>query len=156
MKAAVFSDTHSCVSLMLEAVRKTHPDILIHLGDYERDADELRKEFPEIPLFSVCGNCDICHSSPEVDIVPIGPVKAFITHGHLYSVSWGSLDSLVYAAMEKDCKIAMFGHTHSPENCEIGGVKVLNPGSSGKGRTPTYAVVEVMENGGIAAEIREL
>ena len=58
--------------------------------------------------------------------------------------------------MEKDCKIAMFGHTHSPENCEIGGVKVLNPGSSGKGRTPTYAVVEVMENGGIAAEIREL
>jgi hypothetical protein len=33
-------------------------------------------------------------------------------------------------------------------------VKVLNPGTAGKGREPTWALLEVFENGGIAAEIR--
>ena len=39
---------------------------------------------------------------------------------------------------------------------EAGGVKVINPGTAGKGRDLTCAVIEVFENGGIAAEIREL
>lgn len=156
MKAAVFSDTHGNTALMKTAVRSIAPDVLIHLGDYERDADVLRAEFPEIPLFSVCGNCDICHTSPERDIIPLGKVKAFITHGHLYNVSWGNTDSLVYAAMEAGCGIALFGHTHEAENCEVAGVKLINPGTAGKGRNPTCAVIEVFENGGIASEIREL
>ena len=44
MKAAVFSDTHGVTSLMLEAVRRCRPDVMIHLGDYERDAERLREE----------------------------------------------------------------------------------------------------------------
>ena len=38
--------------------------------------------------------------APEKDVVQLGPVKAFITHGHLYNVSYGRVDSLVYAAQE--------------------------------------------------------
>ena len=155
MKAAVFSDTHSNVAMMVRTVRSLRPDVIIHLGDCERDTDILRAEFPEIPLYAVCGNCDVFPFSPETDVVPLGSVKAFITHGHLYNVRYGT-DSLVYAAMEKDCKIAMYGHTHIPDSSEAGGVRVINPGSAGKGRAPTFALVEVMENGGIAAEIREL
>ena len=30
MKAAVFSDTHGVTSLMLEAVRRCRPDVMIH------------------------------------------------------------------------------------------------------------------------------
>ena len=50
MKAAVFSDTHSNTAKMVEAVRSAMPDVLIHLGDFERRtpavkayAKELRK-----------------------------------------------------------------------------------------------------------------
>lgn len=156
MKAAVFSDTHGVTSLMLEAVRRCRPDVMIHLGDHERDAERLREEFPEIPLYCVCGNCDIGGRAPDTDIVPLGPVKAFITHGHLFNVKYGRLDSLVYAAMEQGARIAMFGHTHEADYEEIGGVKVINPGTAGAGRRLTWALVEVFDNGGIACEIRDI
>ena len=156
MKAAVFSDTHGNTALMLEAVRRTRPDVLIHLGDYERDAEQLRREFPEIPLYSVCGNCDFAPLSPLTDIVPLGCVKALICHGHTYAVEYNNIDRLVYAAQEQGAKIAMFGHTHSAYNGEVGGVRLLNPGTAGKGRHLTYAWVEIFDNGGIAGEIRAL
>lgn len=156
MKAAVFSDTHTNTALMVEAVRRCRPDVIIHLGDHDRDTNVLRVEFPEIPLYDVCGNCDLYPAAPDTEIVPLGPVKAFITHGHLYNVEYDRLDSLVYAAQEQGAKLAMYGHTHRPLYEEIGGVKVLNPGSSGKGMKPTWALVEVFDNGGIACEIREL
>ena len=155
MKVAVFSDTHTNTARMLDAVRKTKPDAIIHLGDHERDTLCLKQEFPEIPLYNVCGNCDFSPTAPAKAVVSLGPVKAFLTHGHLYHVDRNT-DSLVYAAMEAGCKIAMFGHTHVPENTEFGGVTVLNPGTAGKGRKLTYAMVEIFDNGGIACEIRDL
>ena len=130
-------------------------DVIIHLGDHDRDTICLKSEFPEIPLFSVRGNCDFFTTAPDRDIVPLGPVKAFITHGHLYNVDW-STDSLAYAAQEAECQIAMFGHTHEAMNGELGSIRLLNPGTAGKGRILTYAWVEVNENGGIATEIRKL
>ena len=156
MKAAVFSDSHGETSLMMEAVRRTRPDVIIHLGDHDRDAVELRHAFPEIPLYSVCGNCDLMPLAPARDTVPLGPVKAFITHGHLYSVKFGRVDSLVYAAMEAGANIALFGHTHEPMNEQIGGVHIINPGTAGKGRRLTWALLEVFDNGGVYCSIKEL
>ncbi len=152
--AAVFSDTHGNIALAVDALRRSRPDLMIHLGDHARDAEALHALFPEIPLYSVCGNCDLASGVPDTDIVPLGPVKAFITHGHRYQVDWGRLDYLVYAAQEAGAQIAMFGHTHEAYNGEMGGVKLLNPGSAGKGRSPSWALVRVWENGGIACEIR--
>ena len=155
MKVAVFSDTHSNTAKMVEAVRSARPDVLIHLGDFERDAEVLRREFPDIPLYNICGNCDFYPKAPSKAVVTLGPVKAFLTHGHLYNVDW-STDSLVYAAQEAECQSAMYGHTHSAENGETAGVKLLNPGTAGKGRELSYAMAEIFENGGIATEIRKL
>lgn len=93
--------------------------------------------------------------SPLCEIVPLGPVRAFICHGHSYHVKY-SLDSLVYAAQEQQAKIAMFGHTHMPFNEDIDGVRVINPGSAGMGRKPSFALVEVFDNSGIYCEIKEL
>ena len=155
MKAAVFSDTHSNTALMVEAVRRSRPDVIIHLGDHERDTAVLQREFPDIPLYAVQGNCDFGSAAPMWDIVPLGPVKAFITHGHMYNVKY-STDSLVYAAQEQGAKIALYGHTHVADREEIGGVQVLNPGTAGKGRKLTWATVEVFGNGGIAFEIKDL
>ncbi len=94
--------------------------------------------------------------SPARDTVQLGPVKAFITHGHLYSVKFGSVDSLVYAAMEQGASLALFGHTHEPMNKQLGGVTILNPGTAGKGRRLTWAMLTIFDNGGIACDIKEL
>jgi putative phosphoesterase len=155
MNAAVFSDTHGNTARMVEAVRRTRPDVLIHLGDYERDTRVLRREFPETPLYSVCGNCDYGSRGLLADVVPLGPVRAYITHGHRYNVDW-NVDSLVYAAQERECQLALYGHTHRADSQEIGGVKVVNPGTAGQGYRLSYAWITVFDNGGIAVEIRDL
>lgn len=156
MKAAVFSDTHRNTALMLQTVRRVRPDVILHLGDHDRDTDELRLEFPEIPLYCVRGNCDLASSAPDTEVVQLGPVKAFLAHGHQFGVDWGRLDSLVYAAQEAGAQLVLYGHTHRADYEEIGGVKVVNPGTAGKGRELTWALIEVFDNGGIACEIRPL
>ncbi len=156
MKAAVFSDTHSCTALAVEAVRRCRPELIIHLGDYARDAQTIHEEFPEIPMYSVRGNCDIGSDAPDTDVVPMGPVKVFITHGHLYNVRYGDCTRLVYAAMEAGAKIAAFGHTHEALYEEMGGLTVLNPGTAGMGRRLTWATIDVAENGGFAVDIKNL
>lgn len=156
MKIAVFSDTHGNTGKMLRTVEALRPDAVVHLGDYERDTEGLKKAFPDIPLYQVCGNCDVNSTGPVDAVVSFGPVKTLLTHGHRYSVDWGRLDSLVYAAQERECRLVFFGHTHMPEYTEIGGVTVINPGTAGKGHKLTWALVEIFDNGGIAAEIRDL
>ena len=155
LRIAVFSDTHGNTAPMLSAVRQEKPDVLIHLGDHDRDALVLREEFPDTPLHSVCGNCDLMPLSPEKLVVQLGPVKALLTHGHIYNVSRWQADSLVYAAQEAGAQIAMFGHTHRAVNDQLGGVTLLNPGTAGKGADLSWALVTVFDNGAISCEIRD-
>ena len=108
MRIAVFSDTHSNTGGMVRAVREEAPDAVIHLGDCIRDTRILQREFPNIRLYAVCGNCDYGEQEAEEGVVELGPVSAFITHGHLYNVRWG-VDSLVYAAQEQECQLALYG-----------------------------------------------
>ena len=154
VRAAVFSDTHGNTEPMLRAARQAQADVLIHLGDYDRDALLLREAFPDTPLYSVCGNCDLMPLAPERLVVELGPVKAFLTHGHLYSVSAWQADSLVYAAQEQGAQLALFGHTHRAVYETLGGVTLVNPGTAGKGRDLTWALVTVFDNGAIHCEIK--
>ena len=156
LKAAVFSDTHGNNFPMLEAARQVEADVFIHLGDHDRDAQLLRQAFPDTPLYSVCGNCDINPLSPERLTVELGPVKAFLTHGHLYNVSPWQADSLVYAAQEQGASLALFGHTHRAVYEQLGGITLVNPGTAGRGRNPTWATITVFDNGGVACEIKQL
>jgi len=156
MKAAVFSDTHRNTQPMLEAIRRCQPDLVIHLGDHDADADAVRLTFPGLPLYTVQGNCDYVTQAPEWDLVPLGPVKAFITHGHLYNVKYIGPQRLAYAALEQGAAIAMFGHTHCPMQEQLGEVLVLNPGTAGKGRNLSWALVEVTDSGKILCSLNEL
>ena len=155
MRAAVFSDTHHNTAPMLEAVRRCRPDLIIHLGDHDRDTLCLEEQFPDIPLYRVSGNCDFAPIAPLADIVPLGDVKALICHGHSYNVDWG-LDALAYAAEERGCRLALYGHTHRASQEQLGGVQLVNPGTAGKGRRLTWALVEVLDNCGIAVSINEM
>ena len=156
LKAAVFSDTHGNNFPMLEAAQGAKADVLIHLGDHDRDALLLRQAFPDTPVYSVCGNCDYAPIAPDRLTVQLGPVKAFLTHGHLYGVSRGQADWLVYAAQEQGAQLALFGHTHRAVYDQLGGVTLINPGTAGRGQELTWAVVTIFDNGAISCEIKSL
>ncbi|MBR4394392.1 MAG: YfcE family phosphodiesterase [Oscillospiraceae bacterium] len=149
MRAAVFSDTHTVTAPMVHAVAQSHPDVLIHLGDHERDAAVLLENYPELPLYQVAGNCDFHPNAMNTLVVQLGPVRVLLTHGHLYGVDYNHVDRLVYAAQEAGAGLVLFGHTHVPYHEDIGGVKVVNPGTAGKGRNLTCAMLEIFDNGGI-------
>ena len=50
MKIAVFSDTHRNIDGVIAAVNQYNPDLIIHLGDHYRDAQNIHNEFPLIPI----------------------------------------------------------------------------------------------------------
>ena len=156
IRAAVFSDTHGNNEPMLAVAREAGADVLFHLGDHDRDAVLLREAFPDTPVYSVCGNCDCVPLAPARLTVPLGTVKVFLTHGHLYHVSPWQADSLVYAAQEQGAQLALFGHTHRAVYEQLGGVTLVNPGTAGRGATLSWALVTVFDNGAISCEIRPL
>lgn len=96
---------------MVRAIRQQQPDAVFHLGDCERDTQRLEKEFPDLPLYRVCGNCDREPVNPEVLQLTLDGVKFFLTHGHRYSVKY-ALDALLNAAYFAGADMVLFGHTH--------------------------------------------
>ena len=155
MILAVFSDTHGNTAGMLSAVRRMRPDVLVHLGDNLRDSAELAREFPELPLHAVPGNCDFARREPATDTFMAGLVTVFATHGHRYSVKYG-LDSLLNAAHFSGAGLVLYGHTHIARIDYYGGMTVVNPGSSGLGTKPTFALSEVTDEGRVAARIMNI
>lgn len=152
MILAVFSDTHGNTAGMLSAVRRMRPDVLVHLGDNLRDSAELAREFPELPLHAVPGNCDFARREPDTDTFMAGLVTVFATHGHRYSVKYG-LDSLLNAAHFSGAGLVLYGHTHIARIDYYGGMTVVNPGTSGLGPQPSFALIEIDADDRISAKI---
>lgn len=155
MKLAIFSDTHGSVSGMLRAVRRVSPDVLVHLGDYLRDTAALEKEFPDLPLYAVPGNCDYASGLPDFLTFSAGSITVFATHGHRYSVKQGN-DALLNAAYFSGASLALYGHTHIPCQDLVAGMYVLNPGTAGTGKSPTFAVAEIDCGGCVMCRILDI
>ena len=156
MKILVISDTHGDTVKAGEAIRKNRgTDLVIHLGDYFRDAVKLSGMFPEIPFEYICGNCDfMTNGVPAEKLLEICGKKIFITHGHRYSVKWG-YENLFRKAEEQQADILLFGHTHVPEIIRKDGYIVLNPGSTSDPRGDSdgsFAIVEI-HDGKVSARI---
>ena len=144
MKILVLSDSHGMLAPMEQAVSATSPDVIVHLGDYHRDAAALEDRFPDIPLVSVPGNCDFPGGDePLTRVLQWEGVRVLITHGHRYGVKGGLL-KLELAAREAEAQLALFGHTHRALCEDVGDLWLLNPGSCGYG-FPTCGVVELEE-----------
>ena len=142
MLIAVFSDSHGVVEPMCRAIEEHKPDMVLHLGDFARDAEALQRYFPGLDIRYVKGNCDGWGSDAAetlqftVDHVPI-----FMTHGHRYSVKL-TLKSLANAVHFSGAKLGLFGHTHQSEYKQMGDATLFNPGSVGMGRQ-TYGLITV-------------
>jgi putative phosphoesterase len=148
MKILVISDTHGDTNKAEEAIRSNKEiNMIIHLGDYFRDAQKLSGMFPNIPVEYIYGNSDfMVENVPAEKMLEVCGKKIFITHGHRYSVKW-DYGRLYKKAEELKADMILFGHTHVPEIIEKDDVFLLNPGSTSDPRDESdesYAIIDIV------------
>ena len=164
MKILIFSDSHGDSYAIRGALHK-HPDAdaAIFLGDGVTDFLEAREDFPRIDFYAVRGNCDpsvrlasLGESFPEETVLQFGGLRFFCLHGHTRNIKF-SYTSMLLRAAELRADAVLFGHTHTPENTSAADpadsekrILLFNPGSVGRGSSPTYGVLYAV-NGVISA-----
>ena len=155
MKLLVLSDSHGHDENLTDIIL-SHPDAgaIIFLGDGEWDLDNallacgIREE--ERIVCRVRGNCDRASLEPEMIVREFGGVRFLITHGHEQNVKYG-LWGLVDEAKKRNCKAALFGHTHRKTFLVKEGITLINPGSAAGG---SYCLLEA-ENGIVKEPARQ-
>ena len=65
MKWLILSDSHGVISNMKQAVIRSSPDGILHLGDCWQDGQRLHQLFPQLPFYQVPGNCDFRPDVPS-------------------------------------------------------------------------------------------
>lgn len=145
MKILVFSDSHGNEDNMIRAVERERPftlDAIVHLGDGWRDAEALHRLYPRIPLEQVPGNCDLGRFEERERVVFFGDCRVLLCHGHTLGVK-SSLLRASYEARERGAQALLYGHTHIPHIDYHDGLWLVNPGSIGDHRRPSYGVLTV-------------
>ena len=151
MRIIVFSDSHRDHKICTDVVNRIiDVDMILHAGDNSDDAKKISKQFQDITVSFVAGNCDFGDGAKEL-VIEAERKKIFLTHGHLYNVKNDiEYTSLFERAKELGCDCAVFGHTHLGL-CDVRrGITLLNPGSIKYGRT--FGVIEI-EDGKLRAAI---
>lgn len=165
MKLLVVSDSHGRVQNILSAIEKETPDKIIFAGDGLRDFEKIEEggflTFPNTfeavsgvdeKVIKVAGNCDYFNvDAPLTVIKDFDGVKTFLTHGHLFKAKFG-IGGICKEAKLSNCKLAIFGHTHSKFLEVVDGIMLVNPGSIANGK---YAIIEI-KNGKIQVEFKFL
>lgn len=152
MTVLVLSDSHRDMKNMRIAIDRENPGAIFHLGDHDSDAAQLQKEFPNIPMYCVHGNCDqVFPWAPESRIEELEGVRIFAAHGHKQNVKYGHMNFYM-ATREHNAQLGLFGHSHSPLCEEHDGLWLLNPGTC-KGYGATYGVAYVYEGRVVRCEI---
>ena len=151
MKLLIFSDSHGKMTPMFSAIERERPDAVIHLGDYVRDAEALKKRFPDLTVYNVCGNCDHDADAPELLELTLAGVPMLLCHGHRYGVKYGT-EKLLNAGWFSGARLVLFGHTHRALLREYEELTLLNPGSAAS----SAARVELTGDGCFTAEIVEI
>ena len=151
MKILVLSDSHGDTESIVSSCKVHKPDVIIFLGDGYED---LNFALPYLcaPVYAVRGNNDFypCRY-PYYRIAQCSDVNFYLTHGHLENVRFGR-NALINKCKDKNCRAALYGHTHLPYCSDENGIFILNPGSS---RNGTCGIINV-EGGNISGEIREI
>ncbi len=142
MKILVLSDSHRYLDHMQTAIEQENPTHVIHLGDHVRDAEELSRRFPMLPVLKLRGNCDFDYDCREQALVEYDGVRILAVHGHRYGVKSGLL-RYELAARESQADVALFGHTHLAYCQQYEGLWLLNPGSCGYCARPSYGIITI-------------
>ena len=144
MRILVLSDSHNDYLSLKKAV-ETHSvaEVVVFLGDGERDIDRIDDVLQFKHVIRVKGNCDIASKLDENVTQTICTKKFFITHRYVENVQFG-IDRLIYKGQSLDADIILYGHTHTPVNKYIDGVYVFNPGSI---RDGNYGFMDITDKG---------
>lgn len=145
----VVSDSHGRNENVRRAIEKAGKfDIMIHLGDVGNEYREVER-MAGVPTYIVAGNNDYARGLLERNIIEIGGHRIYATHGHRQNVHFG-VELLYYLALENDCDIVMYGHTHVPYLDEEDDVTILNPGSltypRQEGHEKTFVVMTIEDD----------
>lgn len=150
MRVIVISDTHRDFFHLREIVEKHREEaaLFLHLGDGEREMEDLLALYPDLPYKYVRGNCDLVSLAPIEDVASVGGVNIFMTHGHHYNVKY-TMDDLLRAARERNCTIALYGHTHVKVTKYQDGIYIMNPGSPSEPRDgrASYGIIDIVPGG---------
>ncbi len=153
MRVLVLSDTHGNY-FNLRDVLKLHPttDVVIFLGDGERDFEYAKQYLENRHVIMVRGNCDFYSELPENITQTIEGKKFLITHGYVENVKFGE-ESLLLKGQSLGADIILYGHTHVPVNKTIDNMLVFNPGSL---RDGDYGFIDITPAGtiGINAKLK--
>lgn len=147
MKILVVSDSHGFEGNLRKVIEKVSPiDMLIHLGDFESGEERIRK-MVECKIHMVPGNNDYAPHLDRDKIIEVGSkYRMYLTHGHKYGVYYG-LHGLYDKAIENNCNIVLYGHTHISKINYMNNITIANPGSislpRGNVSSPTYLIIEI-------------
>jgi putative phosphoesterase len=155
MNFFVISDTHGHLEKVYEMYAKLKDmtpngkpfDRILHCGDHDRDAHSIGDHLG-LPAIAVPGNCDF-GGRKDFRVVRTDLGNILMTHGHYQQVDYDT-QLLSYLALENDCAIACFGHTHRPVFEETNGVLCVNPGSLSfprDGTSGSCAILTLDEHG---------
>lgn len=146
----VISDTHGRFHALHDIVEryKEEAACFIHLGDGEREIDDIRMLYPKLKFYAVRGNCDFSSQEPTLSELNIGGKRILYAHGHLHSVK-SSLQPLIKTARNIDADILLYGHTHRGHVAYEDGLYIMNPGSPVQPRDSkaSYGVIDITPGG---------
>jgi len=132
MKILVVSDTHKNIENVIKFINSMNTlDMVIHLGDYVKDAEELSYIFHPLKFIYVSGNCDALSGEYRVEdekLLKINGRNILLTHGHKYNVKRG-FEHILRRAEELKADLVLYGHTHCADISNINGIVFFNPGS---------------------------
>ena len=139
MKIGIVSDSHGQAELLAKAIdllTDSGAEVLVHCGDIGSPACAMLLGWADVPAYAVLGNVDL--SAAELDAaaessglklkwdfitVPLADAgKLAVTHGDQEDLLAELISGGQYAYV-------CHGHTHCRRDEQVGGVRVINPGS---------------------------
>ena len=146
-KVLIVSDSHGYSTNMIDAIDLERPQYLIHLGDGERDLDDVSWLYPNLIIYNVRGNCDGWSSTPTEAVFTISGKRIYAVHGNLHRVKRNDLSSeLQTDAHVAEADIVLYGHTHNAVHLGVAGLEVINPGTIKNDPSASYAVLTINGN----------
>ena len=153
-KILVITDSHGDINMVKRIIKKEKDcRTIIHLGDHYSDLQDTGLNLENRDVHLIRGNCDWSMEAPGEELIDVMGLRIFCTHGHLYGVKY-TYTELVIRAQELEADLVLFGHTHQELNQDFEGIRLYNPGTSGR-RTygdPGYGIVYVTGNKKFAIE----
>lgn len=151
LRILVLSDSHGQAISMKRAI-EAQPDAeaVIFLGDGFRDFEYCKSFLGGKRVYFVKGNNDFYCEYPLRQVINEGDKNIYICHGH-YEYVKSTLSGLLMKAKERDCHIALYGHTHRQQTDYYDGIHAFCPGALYNNE---YGVIDITDNGIICIGMR--